>query len=270
MKFNVQNQIIIVVLLIFTLLVSSFTEAEARRRRKYSPAKTKTEAIEIIRSGSEEVSKLAGLKPMPKDSISSEIIKKLSLESEDESLSEEIGDMGENLDELERDDDVTISIDEFNTLWLSFLETEDEASHTPYGVKKQLIMDAIMNWLGTPYRFGGTTQKAIDCSAFTQKIFLETADLLIPRTAREQVKIGDKISRDKLEFGDLIFFHTYSRRFASHVGIYLGDNLFAHASSRNGVTIGSLESTYYKKRFIGGRRLNSKDMVRFSILNNNH
>jgi len=94
--------------------------------------------------------------------------------------------------------------------------------------------------------------------------------VLLPRTAREQILVGRNVKRNELDFGDLVFFHTYSRKFASHVGIYLGDNLFAHASSVMGVTISSLNSTYYNNRYIGGRRLSSKDMVNYKITNRNN
>ena len=136
-------------------------------------------------------------------------------------------------------------------------------------------MDAIMDWLGTPYHFGGSNNRGIDCSAFVLTIFDYSAHISLPRTAREQFTVGMKIKKSELEFGDLVFFHTYSRSFASHVGIYLGDNLFAHSSSRYGVTVSSLESTFYNKRFIGGRRLSSRDVVKLSNdsesnLNNSH
>ena len=265
---NVKAKALITFFLLITMVLLTVTNSDARRRRSYNPDKTRQQAIEIIRTGSEELCNLAGIAPLPKDSINPELLKKLEKDSEDESLTTEIGDKGEDLSELEKDDDVTISMEEFNTLWLSFLEAEEEQSYTSAGVKKQELMDVIMDWLGTPYRFGGTTRQRIDCSAFTQKMFLIVSDIMIPRTAREQVHIGKKVKKSELEFGDLIFFHTYSRRFASHVGIYLGDDLFAHASSRHGVTFASLKSTYYKKRFIGGRRLTAQDMVKYSVYKN--
>ncbi|MBE2190421.1 MAG: C40 family peptidase, partial [Candidatus Kapabacteria bacterium] len=177
----------------------------------------------------------------------------------------EIGDFGEDIDELETEDDVIVDIDSFKMLWLSYIDDHIQSPYIESGIRKDELMDEIMEWLGTPYRFGGTTTRAIDCSAFTQKIFLSSASILIPRVAREQINIGRKIPRNQLEFGDMVFFHTYSRRFASHVGIYLGDNLFAHASSRFGVTVSSLESSYYKKNFIGGRRITAKDVANLSI-----
>jgi lipoprotein Spr len=87
----------------------------------------------------------------------------------------------------------------------------------------------------------------------------------LPRTAREQALVGEKIVRKDLEFGDLVFFHTYTKKFVSHVGIYLGDDLFAHASSLLGVTISSLNSTYYNNRYVAGRRLSSKDLLTYKI-----
>jgi cell wall-associated NlpC family hydrolase len=66
-------------------------------------------------------------------------------------------------------------------------------------------MDKIMEWLGTPYRFGGTSEHAIDCSGWTQRNFLEVANIALPRTAREQINVGQKVNRKNLEFGDLVF-----------------------------------------------------------------
>lgn len=253
--------------LLFSILfiMSSVTDLEAARRRKkrsYNPTKTREQAIEIIRSSSEQVSELAGLEPIvPVDGDST--IQEI-MNDDGEILTLE-GDMGENLEELEKEDDVTVDLDEFKMMWLSFIDSNEGSDMTAAGIAKSDLMFIIMDWLGTPYRFGGNTSSRIDCSGFTQKVFLSAAEIMIPRVAREQVNIGDKISRKNLEFGDMVFFHTYSRRFASHVGIYLGDNLFAHASSRYGVTVSSLESSYYKKNFIGGRRLNARDVSKFSI-----
>jgi len=83
--------------------------------------------------------------------------------------------------------------------------------------------------LGVPYRFGGATLRAIDCSAFVQKVF-RSIGIDLPRTAREQFKIGREVDRVDIAKGDLVFFKTYSRYYPSHVGIYIGDNYFIHAS----------------------------------------
>jgi cell wall-associated NlpC family hydrolase len=108
--------------------------------------------------------------------------------------------------------------------------------------------------INIPYKFGGNSILGIDCSAYVKKVY-GLLDVDLPRTAREQFKEGDAIDRDELSIGDLVFFRTYAS-FPSHVGIYLGNNLFIHASSKGRkVTIDSLETPYYLKRFIGGKRL---------------
>jgi len=108
--------------------------------------------------------------------------------------------------------------------------------------------------LNIPYKFGGTSILGIDCSGYVKKVY-GLLGMNLPRTAREQFKEGEAIERDELSIGDLVFFKTYAS-FPSHVGIYLGNNLFIHASSKGKkVTIDSLETPYYFKRFIGGKRL---------------
>jgi peptidoglycan endopeptidase LytE len=105
-----------------------------------------------------------------------------------------------------------------------------------------------------PYKFGGNTILGIDCSAYVKKVY-GLLGIELPRTAREQFQTGEAVDKDELSIGDLVFFRTYAS-FPSHVGIYLGNNLFIHASSRGKkVTIDSLETPYYLKRFIGGKRL---------------
>lgn len=125
-------------------------------------------------------------------------------------------------------------------------------------VKDRLILFA-KKMLNIPYRFGGNTFMGIDCSAYVQKVFA-LLDMSLPRTAREQYHVGEPVSKDDLSIGDLVFFRTYAS-FPSHVGIYLGNNLFIHASSRNKkVSIDSLDTPYYLKRFIGAKRLFNDEM----------
>ncbi len=108
--------------------------------------------------------------------------------------------------------------------------------------------------INIPYKFGGNSILGIDCSAYVKKVY-GFLGIELPRTAREQFNTGEAIERDQLSIGDLVFFRTYAS-FPSHVGIYLGNNLFIHASSRGKkVTIDSLDTPYYLKRFIGGKRL---------------
>lgn len=108
--------------------------------------------------------------------------------------------------------------------------------------------------LGIPYRFGGNTLRGIDCSAYVQRIYGQL-ELPLPRTAREQFVVGERVDREGLSAGDLVFFRTYAP-YASHVGIYLGGERFIHASSfSRKVTIDSLDRPYYRKRFLGARRI---------------
>ncbi len=126
------------------------------------------------------------------------------------------------------------------------------------GMKDRLILFA-KKMLNIPYRFGGSTFMGIDCSGYVQKVF-GFLDMSLPRTAREQFHLGEPVSREDLSIGDLVFFRTYAS-FPSHVGIYLGNNLFIHASSRSRkVSIDSLDTPYYIKRFIGAKRLFPEDL----------
>ena len=126
--------------------------------------------------------------------------------------------------------------------------------------KRDLILMEIVKYMNTPYKYGGNSMSGIDCSAFTQNVFKETDLYDLNRSAREQFKQGIPIDdRNELKFGDLVFFNTRRRVKPGHVGIYIGDNLFAHASSKVGVTISSLDYDYYSKRFMGARRYDFND-----------
>ena len=121
---------------------------------------------------------------------------------------------------------------------------------------KERMLIEIIKYLDTPYKYGGSSKNGIDCSAFTQAIFQNTFSVGLLRSARDQYTQGSVIdNREELKFGDLIFFNTRRRVRPGHVGIYIGDNLFAHSSSKNGVIVSSLDLDYYSKRFMGGRRL---------------
>jgi len=115
------------------------------------------------------------------------------------------------------------------------------------------IITTSMNYIGVPYLFGGTTPSAFDCSGYVQYVFAK-AGISLPRTADVQYEAGIPISTADLIPGDLVFFTTYTYG-ASHVGIYLGDGNFIHASSSRGVTIDSLGNSYYSSHYIGARRI---------------
>ena len=120
---------------------------------------------------------------------------------------------------------------------------------------REKILFEVIKYLDTPYKYGGNSDKGIDCSAFTKQVFENSVTAELPRSAREQFGVGEKIDKDELKFGDLVFFNTRRRSNPGHVGIYLGDNQFVHASRQLGVTVSSLDEKYYKTRFSGARRI---------------
>ena len=128
-----------------------------------------------------------------------------------------------------------------------------EALNANESIRGRLLRVA-QRMLAVPYRFGGTTLWGLDCSGFVQKAFA-FLDLGLPRTAREQFREGTLVAKADLSPGDLVFFRTYAK-YASHVGIYIGENRFVHASSRDRkVTIDSLDAPYYTKHYLGAKRL---------------
>jgi cell wall-associated NlpC family hydrolase len=108
-------------------------------------------------------------------------------------------------------------------------------------------------WQGTPYRLGGLSKKGIDCSGFVYLTFKQRFGITLPRTTKAQVKQGDKISRRKLKPGDLVFFKTGWR--TRHVGIYIGNGKFLHASTSKGVIISKLDNVYWKKKYWRAQRI---------------
>ena len=126
-------------------------------------------------------------------------------------------------------------------------------------VKNTKMFEFIDDWYGTPYHLGGTTKKGVDCSAFSQFLFASVYGLSIPRTAREQYNLTSRISRTQLTEGDLIFFNT--RGGISHVGVYLQNNKFVHASTSGGVMISDIFEEYWAKKFVGVGRLKERESV---------
>ncbi|MDR1889049.1 MAG: C40 family peptidase [Zoogloeaceae bacterium] len=131
----------------------------------------------------------------------------------------------------------------------SFIERYSNAAH-------DVILKGL-EFIGIRYRMGGTSPDAgLDCSSYVQLVYREAADLVLPRTAREQAGMGKAVGKaEPLKPGDLVFFNTMRRAF-SHVGIYLGDNYFLHAPSVGGaVRVESMQNSYWVQRYNGARRL---------------
>lgn len=115
------------------------------------------------------------------------------------------------------------------------------------------LLEHVDEWYGTRYRYGGTTKSGIDCSAFVQAVYLSAFALSLPRTARDQYRNSRIISATEMKTGDLVFFNTTGG--ISHVGIYLQNNKFIHASTSQGVTISDMFDPYYLRRFVGIGRI---------------
>ena len=120
-------------------------------------------------------------------------------------------------------------------------------------IQNKPLYELIDNWWGTPYRLGGTTQKGIDCSAFVQTLMMGVFAMQLPRTAREQKEAASWIPMDDLKEGDLVFFNT--RGSVSHVGVYLHNHKFVHASTSGGVMISDLNETYWSRKLLGAGRV---------------
>jgi peptidoglycan endopeptidase LytE len=137
-------------------------------------------------------------------------------------------------------------------------EKGEPVASTPLGKwnnpeERSLLVRVVRTFLGVPYKLGGSTLKGIDCSAFVKKIY-EIFNIQLPRTTREQFSIGIKVQKNQLEEGDLVFFRERGNR--AHVGIYVGDNQFVHASSYSReVKIDLLDAPYYSQRFLRGVRV---------------
>ena len=149
-------------------------------------------------------------------------------------------------DDDEEDEDIA------DNIALAVLEKEKKNDKDLLGKwnspdQRKLFIKVATGFLGAPYKMGGSTVRGIDCSAYVRKMY-GFFDINLPRTAREQSTVGVSIEKEELQEGDLVFFQT--RRPIGHVGIYIGNNEFVHAS-RGGkiVRVDSLDRPYFQKRF---------------------
>jgi len=112
----------------------------------------------------------------------------------------------------------------------------------------------IDDWYGVPYRYGGTGRNGIDCSAFSTKLYTAVYSTNIPRTAQLQYDSSKKIRKGKLKEGDLVFFNEGGRKI-THVGVYLRNHYFVHASTGRGVMISNLDDDYWEEHFVKGGKI---------------
>lgn len=118
---------------------------------------------------------------------------------------------------------------------------------------KSRLMDQYASWKGVRYRLGGVNRNGIDCSAFVQRTFSEQFGMELPRSTSEQKGVGKSVSRSSLRSGDLVLFRAGST--GRHVGIYIGNNQFVHASTSSGVMISNIDDPYWNKRYNEARRV---------------
>ncbi len=138
--------------------------------------------------------------------------------------------------------------------------------------ERYMLVKVAKSFMGAPYKYGGNTLKGLDCSAYVKKIY-EIFDIQLPRSARDQFKVGSKVGKEELGVGDLVFFRTKRyAKYPTHVGIYIGEGNFIHSSSgygRIGVKIDSLSSDYYSKVYTGATRIKSASTEEAPAATNN-
>jgi len=134
-----------------------------------------------------------------------------------------------------------------STLRLEKTQTQERKNIT-------LLYSYFQHWQGTPYRMGGLSKNGVDCSGFVYLTYRSIAGINLPRTTRQQMKLGNEVSPQHLKAGDLLFFKTgwYTR----HVGIYLQNGQFMHASTSQGVTLSGLSEKYWREAFYLAKRIN--------------
>lgn len=112
----------------------------------------------------------------------------------------------------------------------------------------------LVEWLGVPYHYGGDSKSGTDCSGFTKNVYKDVYGKALSRSSNDQYQQCKEISASKLKEGDLVFFKINTKK-VGHVGLYLYNNYFIHASTKRGVMISNLDETYYKKYFFAAGRL---------------
>ena len=118
------------------------------------------------------------------------------------------------------------------------------------------LLSGAYEWIGTPYRYGGTDRKGADCSGFLQRLFADVAAVNLPRNSRKQAEYCRPVERGRLQPGDLVFFNgSRIGGEIGHVGLYVGDERMVHASSSRGVTVSSISDKYYTDRYCGSGRV---------------
>jgi len=139
------------------------------------------------------------------------------------------------------------------TIFLGFILSLSFMMGSAFAASSTKLETKVDKLIGIDYVYGGTTTKGFDCSGFTMYVF-DQLGVELSHSSREQAKTGKTVDQDNLRAGDLVFFETGGNGI-SHVGIYLGDDVFVHSSSNNGVIRNRLSESYYAKRYVTSRRI---------------
>lgn len=135
-------------------------------------------------------------------------------------------------------------------------------------LRNQALLAGVDEWYGVRYRRGGMNKTGVDCSGFVYSVYAAVYGIALPRVSHEQYRVSRRISTTELQEGDLIFFSTQGRG-VSHVGIYLQNNKFIHASVSHGVMVSDLFEPYYIQRYVGAGRIDNKQVVASTPVSNN-
>lgn len=130
-------------------------------------------------------------------------------------------------------------------------EYSHRLGYTLNGNENPDLLREVASWLGTPYRYGGTTKRGADCSGFAKAVYREVYGINLERVTVNMAQNSRRVNKRNLREGDLVFFRINSRRI-SHVGIYLSNNKFVHASTSRGVIVSDLGEDYYSRNFAFG------------------
>jgi len=133
---------------------------------------------------------------------------------------------------------------------------QPKSKQTTYKLhKKNFITITLYNeyskWAGVQYCYGGEDSTGIDCSALVQTIYKEAFNIQLPRTTKEQLKVGKRVAKSNLKEGDILFFKTSYN--VLHSGIYLERGNFIHASSKYGVTLSNIHNPYWRAKYYTAR-----------------
>ena len=159
----------------------------------------------------------------------------------------------------------------FGLFWISDIHAQESADQEQNNLKlcyefskllgqeieslpNPVLYETIHDWLGTPYKYSGDCKDGIDCSGFVCMLYQKVYGMELGASAAEIYKSAKPLKKNSLHEGDLVFFRINKKR-VSHVGIYLMNNKFAHATVQNGVIISDLDEAYYKKYFFKGGRV---------------